>query len=409
MKAAQFGILMLLSGLVALPVSAQNPSNPKGQRSFSSTKRFAVSGASAERNVQLAAFMEELYGRVQKEIGMQIPGHPRGLLLSVEFHFQESIEGARFSPERKWMGTNMMQTLRVLNPTALEQEDFLERITGQLIERFVVGRQDPKTRARYERTASEWFDVGCAQNLYPNTRKRNRTIVQQLVKENKLPDVQTILGWDQFNPGRMVEKSVVGVWYEFIREKGDFSEVFVALCDEWARGEAVGDDLMAELLGMRSGRTLDQEWAVYAAGQSERFVNLSARPVDRINALHALMQVRPAELIQNPPADAPASLAWHEMITHRDERWQQAISSAMVTRLHSLHNGDDKSFQEVVDVFVSYFEELGKSKRGLFGSRKAEKALRNELSKGLALLKAYEVRERSRTLMLDRVEASMQR
>ena len=301
----------------------------------------------------------------------------------------------------------MMQTLRVLNPTALEQEDFLERITGQFVERYVVSQQEPKTRARYERTAPEWFDVGCAQNLYPNTRTRNRSVVQELVKEGKLPDVQTVLGWDQFNPGRMVEKSVAGVWYEFIRDQVDFSQLFVALCREWARGETIDDDLMAELLGMRSGRTLDQEWAVYAAGQSERFVNLSARPIDRINALNALMQIRPSELIQDPPADAPATLAWHEMITHRDAPWQQAIANAMIPRLHGLHNGQDPGFQEVVDVFASYFQELGKTKRGLFTSRKADKALRNELSKGLALLKAYEARERSRSLMLDRVEASL--
>lgn len=368
----------------------QTAAGPEGARTvFSTSRRFMVSGFAPAAAANLAHWAEDVAGRMESALG-PLP-MDRGWYLELQ-----AVPGSQVAKAQGWVDGLLQQRLEVGRSEELDQEDALEGLVWLLLNRWPVQRQTVATRAQSLATVPDWLAAGLAQQLYPELRRRNATVVQERWQEGQLASWPELLEREILPTGRWVAKAESALLVDWLLERKARWEPLWKSCAEGKRMGA--DEFARQVLAMDGAPAAAQAWEVWLAGQQERHRGVQAVDAQQVAEFERWSMFEAADL-QAVRAEATPPLALADLIALRRERWVPALAARRSWQLQMAMMSRAPEWQDVGRLYLEYLEALaGRGPGytgGLFGRGPSARQLASMLTDA----------ERARVRLRDEVQA----
>ena len=253
-----FGLLVL-SGWQSTCVGAGKADRPASISSAS--RKFTVLGPDPAQNLHFATWLDRNLNRLEKVVGGTIPfTRGTGLRLVLDPAVQSSGAG-EVKVEKSFRVRNrpFNQELVVSYRGLLDQEDVQEGLTDLLLHRLLSTQKRARPSA-----VPAWLSVGVAQNLFPDTRIRNRQALLKQWRQGQRISLIDLVMLDALREGRWLEKAAAGEFVNFLKDRLG-SSLWRDLISLMNREEGLRSQQLFQLMGIRDERELEKEWDLWVA------------------------------------------------------------------------------------------------------------------------------------------------
>ena len=361
---------------------------------ISASHRFVAGGMSSAENVSLAASAEETAGKIEDLIGLRIP-FAKGESLQMLARSSTNDPNGRVIRAQGWVDRSLSQKLIIVNSERADQEDILEGLCWLLLNRYVISRQTFEQKTSQLGSVPDWLSTGVAQNLYLALRTRNNQIVIRHWLKNEGLLFNEILALESLPAGRWGEKAFCGLAVDWVASRPEPAAAFGSVFSCLARGDKITTNVMSELLvGQDSGRELEKSWDLWIASQTRVKQYWGGVSPERLESLKHLLAAPPDEMGSPSGKGGPSSLTLKTLVKYRDAPWMPLYATRLNLHIRSLGIGEAKEFRDVLELFGTYLDALGRPRKGFgrFSLFRASPATLNRMlaaaDKGLADLES---------------------
>ena len=252
---------------VSLPCGAQTPQPKEVVQStnrtpvWSSSRLFHVAGGGSVDNLQTATFADKIRKAVAKRMSKSVPVFALNPILITLVDQRDAPP--RVERRQRYALRTLEQEIRVLGPATVDQEQLLEAITWCLVNRHAVYLQSEAERTRAPVECPEWLSTGLAQNLFPETRTRNRSMLQRLMGHSDLMSIDELMAWNKLPTQRPVPRAECELLVSWLRSNSD--TILYDICLHLSKGNDVGREWVADQFGVFGRRDVLKAYDVWRA------------------------------------------------------------------------------------------------------------------------------------------------
>ena len=361
--------------------------------------RFAVVGPGTAVNHQYARWAEDTATRLERLLGV-----------SFAFTGQEPVEIAVVADKTAGPAVTVTcerdgafkRTLTVNESHQPEYESMQEGLCALLLDGYLDDRRHARGLALREPAVPQWFSMGVAQNLAPETRNRDRKIVCSWSPPPERPDVAAILRWRSLPEGWPRNRALCGMAVYWLGTMSEGSAVYARLLDGLAGDDSIGPEWVAErVANVGSVAALERAWREWLVRQG--------RTVQDLGALSsALLERLRSELdIELPVAGQPATGArrWRRLTPadvqaeRRPSAFLRLAAGEKVQAIRVLTLGKASELVEVGEAYCRFYEGVARGSWRL--------VTKYRLAKAEAAFEQLAALTRGREAYLDEVEREM--
>lgn len=402
-------LLLMLGALPAGLALAQTPrlppqpdrSEPAAHATFSSSRRFLMSGFPTLKAAELARWSEEVARRLEETMG-PIPWE-RGWYVEVTASSKAGVVRAQ-----GWSEGLLSQRLELNTGAELDQEDALEGLVWLLLNRWALIRQSWGARAAELAEVPDWLAVGVAQNLYPESRHRNVEVALERWRTGALTRWSDLVEREILPAGRWSEKAEVALLVAWLLERHS------SLDEIWrcsAEGHRLGaDEVARRVVGVADAREAARAWEVWLAVQQDRRHDVGSLDLAQVEELEALTRFDETD----HPVDSGAlraQLTLADLVAERRSRWAKQLANRRALQFQMAMIGRAPEWQEVARRYLAFLEGIaGRGPGytgGLFGRGPSARQLRHLLSESDQACALLRRDVQARETYLSVVEASL--
>lgn len=327
-------------------------------RAMSTSQRFLVSGMSRDRNVQLAAWADDVLAKAEGFVGHELAWE-HAQRFHIAARTNASTADRAILRMQGWVDGRIKQRLVIHEPEKADQEEILEGLCWLLLNDYAALRIEPAERTASLVKAPDWLAVGLAQNLYPLSRERNSRLV--LAHWDTLPSVQQILSFDVLPEGRWLEKAACGLFVDWLRAMPQSIGVFDELFDRMAAGHRADSGWFAKTIGQgASARDLEKEWDLWIAGQKLIRWQLGELTPDRLQKLKEYSTIHTRDAGFLVTETLPAVLTMDDLVTYGEADSVKRLAEWSSLRVKSLGIGEPDAFRQVVTAYGDFLDAVGR-------------------------------------------------
>jgi hypothetical protein len=317
-------------------------------------RQFIARGTDARLNLQVLYWMEQVAARYEKLIGQSLPNFgasPLRLTMMNDPALPPAIE-----LRRSLDAGSVDMELRIRNPAEADQEDWIERFVAALAEKSLrstaaAGRASP------EPAIPDWFSVGLAQNLYVESRQRNRKDwLDRYGPDTPPPSWRQAMSLATWTPGRSPEKLSAAIFVEFLLSPTNRPLVLGRCFERAAQGVPVTPGDLVSWMAPTAGATaVDDAWVAFHERLERRVRDWGELTVERVRELENNLTVLRDRLPTTPEKEVPDLVTPDVLIEHRGEDWVRAWASRQAAEMERLSIGQPAPLRETALAYRSFF------------------------------------------------------
>ncbi|MFO1490171.1 MAG: hypothetical protein U1F77_13470 [Kiritimatiellia bacterium] len=357
-RAATWGLRTVLAAL--LLAAAPAPADPVPDAATTSAdRRFAATGPNQEDNLRLVRWAEKNTRSLEDFLGLklQIPAHSP---LVIRSRPAATNETAGVTISQRIDGVRLLQELRIVDFRKADSEDLLEAFTLLLLHRAVHDLRAGLPAAKITGPAAvpAWFATGCAQNLYRETRARNRLVVLRAFQAGGGTGAADLLRLQSLPRGRWSTKAECGVFVAWLASRPDFPAFSAALLRRFAAGGTADAPWFCDQLADASAPDdLEKHWDLWRMHSEQVRPEDTGVFDDAPGRLAALFPV-PASRLARLGAAGAKPIEAADLAACRADHWFPALVGSLRAETLTLAAGQPPEFQQIIAQWNAWYQAL---------------------------------------------------